>query len=110
MATATVHIESVGGYAGPSRCFAIDPPFEGYSFVTVCATPGFGGVVRPKADVFPADETGACADPSRSLIARPGSFILHDEPTDPDKIDGAYWLALQLLGGYEITQPAPQDA
>ena len=101
MATATVHIAEVGGYAGSARCFAIDPPYEGHNYVTICAVPGFGNVVRPKADIFPADSTGACAE--RSLMARGGSFTLHNEPDTPERLEGAYWLALQLLGGYQIS-------
>lgn len=105
MATATVHIESVGGFAGTARCFAIDPPYEGHSFVTICVTPGYGPVVRPRAEVFPARDSGAGAE--LSLMARPGSFVLHDEPDTAERIEGAYWWALLMLGGYEIARSEP---
>lgn len=105
MATATVQVASVGGYAGATRCFKIDPPFRGHEYVSICATTSFGDIVGPKAEVFPADESGACTE--TSLKSRPGSFNLHDEPDTPERLDGAYWMALQLLGGYQI---APQDA
>lgn len=106
MATATVHIAEVGGFAGVARCFAIDPPYEGYSHVTLAAVPGYGRLVRPKVDIFPADATGACVE--TSLMARGGSFTLHDEPDTTERIDGAYWLALQLLGGYDIVPVEPE--
>ncbi|MGW2666117.1 hypothetical protein ACWCW7_34620 [Nocardia tengchongensis] len=102
MATATVQVAEVGGYAGTARCFKIDPPFEGHDYVTVVVIPRFGELVRPKVEVFPANETGACAELSRMLMARPGSFVLHDDPDTPQRIEGAYWLALQLLGGHTI--------
>ncbi|MBF6328720.1 hypothetical protein [Nocardia transvalensis] len=105
MPTATVHIESVDGYAGTARCFRIDPPFDNHTYVTVCLTPSYGDIVRPEAQVFLGTETGACAE--LSLTRRPGSFVLHHEPDTPDRIDGAYWTALQLLGGYQITEPEP---
>lgn len=105
MPTATVQVAEVGGFAGRARCYAIDPPFEGHAFVTLCVIPGFGASVRPKVEVFPAVETGACAEPS--LTARPGSFTLHDEPDTDDRVEGAYALALLLLGGYRV---AVQDA
>ncbi|WP_433568074.1 hypothetical protein ACQP1O_43300 (plasmid) [Nocardia sp. CA-151230] len=101
MATATIQVAEVGGFAGPARCFAIDPPFEGHGYVTVVAVPGYGALVRPKAEVFPATESGACAE--LSLMSRPGSFTLHDEPDTVERIEGAYWWALLSLGGYEIT-------
>lgn len=100
MATATVQVAEVGGYAGPARCYKIDPPFEGHEYVTVVAVPGYGGLVRPKAEVFPAKDSGACAE--FSLMSRPGSFTLHDEPATTDKIEGAFWWALMSLGGYVI--------
>jgi hypothetical protein len=101
MATATVHIESVGGFAGPARCFKVDPPFMGSDYVTIWAQTGFGEHTLPEACVVPATETGACAE--RSLKRRPGSFVLHDDPDTPERVDGAYWMALLMLGGYEIT-------
>lgn len=100
MATATVHIENVGGFAGQARCFAVDPPVHGSSYITICLTPSFGEVVKPEVAVFPATETGACAEPS--LMRRAGGFVLHDEPDSPERVEGAYWLALQLLGGYQL--------
>ncbi|WP_029932501.1 hypothetical protein [Nocardia otitidiscaviarum] len=100
MATATVHIEQVGGYAGPARCFAIDPPFQGHSYVTAWVQPGFGDIQLPEVALVPATETGAAAE--NSLKRRPGSFVLHEPPDTPERIEGAYWLALLMLGGYEI--------
>ncbi|WP_405490511.1 hypothetical protein [Nocardia sp. NBC_00511] len=105
MATATIQVAEVGGFVGRARCFEIDPPYETHSYVTICVTPALGGVVRPKADIFPATETGACAE--RSLMARAGSFVLHEEADTEQKLDDSYAWALMLLGGYAIQ---PQDA
>lgn len=105
MATAALHVDEVGGYAGHARCYSIAPPFEGHAFVTVCVIPGYGKFVRPKAEVFPATDSGACAE--STLMSRPGSFVLHDEPDSPERVEGAFSLALLLLGGYLVR---PQDA
>ncbi|RJO74184.1 hypothetical protein D5S18_18700 [Nocardia panacis] len=76
--------------------------------MTVCVTPGFGDVVKPEASVFPATETGACAE--TSLQRRGGSFVLHAEADSAERLEGAYWMALQLLGGYQITPSTATDA
>ncbi|MBF6411021.1 hypothetical protein [Nocardia farcinica] len=100
MATATVHIPDVGGFPGPARCFKVDPPYQGHEYVTVWAQRAFGDLQGPEAGVVVATETGACAEPS--VRRRPGSFTLHDDPDTPERTEGAFWLALQLLGGYQI--------
>jgi hypothetical protein len=105
MGTATMHIAEVGGYAGRARCFAIDPPYEGHHYATVCVVPALGAVTRPEAMTFPAGETGACAE--LSLKRRPGSYVLHDTVQTDEQFDGACALALLMLGGYTI---GPQDA
>ena len=108
MATATVHIETVGGFPGPARCFKVDPPFAGSDYVTVWAQPRFGQHTEPEAGVIPATETGACAE--QSVKRRAGSFVLHDNPDTPERFDGACWFALLAAGGYEITEaPAEPD-
>ena len=101
MATATVQVESVGGYAAQARCFALDPPYDGYPYVTICVAPSFGETVKPRCDIYPGTPSGACAE--RSLMARGGSFTLHDEPNTPERLEGAYWLALMMLGGYQVS-------
>lgn len=103
MPTAVVHIAEVGGFAGPARCFAVDPPYEGSQYVTVWVQPSFGEFQLPEVAVIPATETGASSEPS--LKRRPGSFILHDNPDTPERINGAFWMALLMLGGYDIGQP-----
>lgn len=105
MATATVHIAEVEGFAGRARTFAIDPPFEGHAYVTVWVQPAFGMHMRAEAGIVPATETGAAAE--MSLMRRPGSYVLHDEVQTDAQMDGACWLALQMLGGYTA---APVDA
>lgn len=103
MATATVQVAEVGGYSGPARCFKVDPPYLGAHYVTVWVQPAFGQHQLAEAAVVPATETGACAE--QSLKRRPGSFVLHSNPGTAEEIDGAYWLALLMLGGYEIAGP-----
>lgn len=102
MATAVVHVPEVGGFVGPARCFRIDPPrmFDGreHEFVTVMVQPRFGKQA-PEVKVYPADETGSPAQ--QQLMRRVGSFTV-DEPVDRD---GCHYLALQLLGGYQIASP-----
>ncbi|MGW4719808.1 hypothetical protein [Nocardia sp. NPDC004260] len=105
MATATIHLESVGGFAGRARCFAVDPPYEGHSYVTIWAQPAFGIYQRAEVAAVPATETGAAAEPS--LIRRPGSFVLHKAADTDEEFDWQCWLALQMLGqpGYELQAP-----
>ncbi|MFD4457711.1 hypothetical protein [Nocardia sp. NPDC058480] len=54
------------------------------------------GVQAAEVKVYPASVTGASA--SLQLNRRVGSVTLDG---DPD-IEGGYWLALQLLGGYIV--------
>jgi len=107
MATATVHIAEVGGFAGRARCFAVDPPYEGHDYVTVWVQPGYGAVTRPEVATVPATETGAAAE--MSLMRRPGSYVLHAAVETDEQFGGTCWLALQMLGqpGYNIV---PVDA
>ncbi|WP_280319822.1 hypothetical protein [Nocardia wallacei] len=100
MATAEIHIPEIGGFAGRARCFKITPPYEGHDYVTVWVQPGFGTVQRPEVAAVPATESGACAE--SSLMRRPGSYVLHDEASTDDQFAGACWLALLMLGGYEV--------
>ncbi|WP_280389786.1 hypothetical protein [Nocardia wallacei] len=100
MATAKVHIPEVGGFAGRARCFKITPAFEGHDYVTVWVQPGYGAFQRPEAAAVPATESGACAE--HSLMRRPGSYVLHAQVETDEQFDGACWLALQMLGGYQV--------
>lgn len=101
MATATVHIEDVGGFPGPARCFKVDPPYHDANYVTVWVQPSFGPHQEPEAGLVPATETGACAE--LSVKRRAGSFVLHDEPDTQERIDGAYWFAL-VMAGYTVAE------
>lgn len=105
MATATVHIENLTGFAGLARCYEIDPPYRGHGYVTIVVTPSYGQVVGPRADIFPATASGSSAEPS--LKARGGSCNLHDEPDTTDRIEGAFAYALLGLGGYLIEVQDP---
>ncbi|MEV0031447.1 hypothetical protein [Nocardia sp. NPDC050793] len=106
MATATVHIENVGGFFGTARCFRLDPPrrFDGIEreYVTICVQPRIGQQAA-EVRLYPALESGASATPQ--LLRRVGSFTV-DDPLD---LEGCYWMALQLVGGYQATTPEPQD-
>lgn len=107
MATATVHIPSVGGYFGiAARCFRLDPPrlIDGHlhEYVTIAVQQPLGAQ-SAEVKVYPAHPSGASA--TTQLSRRVGSFVLDGEPD----IEGCYWLALQLLGGYAVrVQVVPQ--
>lgn len=98
MNTATVHIPSVDGYFGiAARCFHLDPPrmIDGHTreYVTVVVQQRVGAQAA-EVKVYPSHPNGA--NVGLQLTRRVGSFTLDG---DPD-IEGCYWLALQLLGGY----------
>lgn len=101
MATATVHIAEVGGFAGRARTFAISPQYEGFGYVTIWAQPGFGSHQRPEVVLVPATESGAPAE--MSMMRRPGSHVLHDEVQTDAQMDEACAAALDQLGGYVVT-------
>ncbi|WP_282778330.1 MULTISPECIES: hypothetical protein [unclassified Nocardia] len=110
MATATLHIADLGGYAGPARCYRLDPVpvINGAPapFVTIWVQRGYAHQM-PEVNVVPATSSGACA--TRSVMAAPGSFTLHFEPVTDEQIDGAHWLALQALGGYTVSGQRPTE-
>lgn len=112
MATATLHLSEVGGWPGPAMCWKLDPPkaFGGFTaeYVVTCIVQEFP---YQNAEVFcvPADESGACVDPSRSVRKRGGSITLHETPDTPDYVAGAHWFALQGLGGYNAQAAPPEE-
>jgi hypothetical protein len=95
-----VHIDSVGGFPGPARCFKVDPPYHGADYVTVWAQPSFGKHQEPEVGLVPATETGACVE--LSVKRRAGSYVLPHEPDTQERIDGAHWLALVMAGYSEV--------
>ena len=101
-----MYLESVGGFAGPARCYAVDPPYQGHDYVTVWVQPPMGHQLAEVCAV-PAHESGAAT--GQSLMRRPGSTPLHEDYVPGDEVyeDGVRALALMLLGGYAIE---PQDA
>lgn len=104
--TATVHIESLDRYiGGPARCFRLNVPHDfGDRVVTEYVVVALSPATRLQAAealVFPADAAGNCL--TSSLIRRPGSFTLHDDPDTEVRVDGAYWLALLMLGYTAVT-------
>ncbi|MBF6301154.1 hypothetical protein IU459_26950 [Nocardia amamiensis] len=108
MATATLHIADVGGYAGPARCYRLDPPARiggiQHQYVTAWISRA-AHHQNAEVNVVAACETGSSA--YTSLHRRGGSFVLHEDPVTPEQVEGAYWLALLMLGGYEIAQATP---
>ncbi|QIS16402.1 hypothetical protein [Nocardia arthritidis] len=54
-----------------------------------------------------ATESGSAA--TNSMLRGPGSFVLHDEPDTSEYVEGAYRMALGLLGGYAIEEEAHGD-
>lgn len=109
--TAAVHIPHIEGHPGFARTFKLSHPLpDGHQFVTIWVQPSFGNAVGPEVVIIPATESGACAEPS--IKRRPGSFVMHEEPLAVDAtgngsrvehvIDGAYRMALMMLGGYGL--------
>ncbi len=107
MATATLHLPEVPGYAGISVCWKLDPPAPlgrgSHEFVVQSITESFGPVPA-RIRVYAATESGAAA--GFTLAEMVGSFALRDDYTPGDKAyeDGIRWLSLQHLGGYEVAQ------
>lgn len=117
MATATLHLDNVGGHRAPAKCWRLDPPFvvDGRSHEYVCTW------IKPStkhqaAEVVAvaATERGAVAPvrpgESASVQRRAGSYTLHADPDSPDYEAGAHWLALQLLGGYVVAPSLDKEA
>lgn len=101
MPTATMHIAEVGGYVDRARCFRVDPPFEGAAYVTVWTQPAYGHQLA-EISVVPATESGAAV--GRTLMRRPGSYVIHAPCTTDEEFAGYCWLALLMLGqpGYDL--------
>jgi hypothetical protein len=103
MATATLHIGDVGGFPSTARCYRLDPPARiaggDHEFVTAWITAA-ARHQDAEINVIAAVETGASAHPS--LQRRAGSYVLQENPETAEQIEGAFWLALLMLGGYEI--------
>lgn len=110
MATATLHRDNVGGHSGPARVWHLDPPAqiagEAHSFVCIWIVPSAG---HQDAEVVTVASTESGAAAGRSVQRRAGSFTLHADPDSPEYEDGCHLLALQLLGGYSVESPRPQD-
>lgn len=84
---------NVGGFAGPARCYRLNPPLGGHEFVTVWVQDAFGAQ-GPEAVVVAAhDESGA----AKNMTRLPGSYV----GATPAH-SGALW-----LNGYEIASPEP---
>ncbi len=103
MASATLHRADVGGFAGPARCYQLDPPmkFAGqeYRYVTIWVQKEYAHQ-GAEVCIVPATESGACALPSVRKLG--GSITLHDTPDTADYVNGVHFLALQALGGYSF--------
>ncbi|WP_280422567.1 hypothetical protein [Nocardia carnea] len=108
MPTATVHVAKVDGYYGKARCFKLDPPrmLDGvaYEYVTVAISPRLKAQAA-EVRVYPARQSGGCATPS--MQRRVGSFTLDGHAIGDDQYEqGCWFLALQMLGGYVLEDPA----
>lgn len=105
MATATLHIDDLGGYPGPARVWKLDTPLRipdgtvvHYLAIWVqLPTKWQAGEVC----VLWANERGAGIG-GGSVIKRGGSTVLREDfAGQPDHIDGAHLLAL-LANGYTV--------
>lgn len=107
MATATLHIAGVGGYAGRTTCWRLDPPVSidgrDYEYVAQSITQRYDRIAA-RIRVYPATETAAGALPVLAEVV--GSLALRDDYTPGDTAyeDGVRALSLQLLGGYEVVE------
>lgn len=106
MATATFHADKVRTHSGPAKVWRLDPParIDGQEHEFVCIWIDSGGKHQsPEVVTVAATESGAAI--GGSIRRRAGSFTLQGDPDSPEYVDGCHWLALQLLGGYEIATP-----
>ncbi|MFI5781218.1 hypothetical protein [Nocardia sp. NPDC051570] len=107
MADAVLHIDNLGGYAGPARCYKLDPPVRfgdtDHEYVTVWVQPRLPHQ-NAEVAVVAATASGACA--TMSVIRQPGSHVLHTDPATTDDLDACHAKALDLLG-YRHTMPDP---
>lgn len=102
MATATLHIDDLGGYPGPARVWALDEPLEipdgttvRYLTIWVQSPTNFQA---GEVCVLWSNEHGAAL--GGSVIRRGGSTVLREDYAgQPEYIDGAHLLAL-LANGY----------
>lgn len=103
MPIATLHIDNLGGWAGYTRTYKLDPPryFDGrlVEYVSICIIPraahSDGEVI-----VVAATEQGVPLD--GVVRRRAGSFVLEGNPDNPAYIEGCFVWALASIGGYEI--------
>ncbi|PKV80927.1 hypothetical protein [Nocardia fluminea] len=110
MATAILHRDNVLGHAGPARVWHLDPPAliggERHPYVCIWIVPSAG---HQDAEVVAVASTESGAAAGRSVQRRPGSYTLHGDPDSPEYVDGCHLVALQILGGYTVEAPRPQD-
>ncbi|WP_069166803.1 hypothetical protein [Nocardia altamirensis] len=107
MAHAALHVDNLGGYIGPARCYKLDPPIRldgiDCEYVTVWIQPRLPHQ-QAEVGVVAATVTGACA--TMSVMRQPGSFVLHGDPDNDDYLEGCYTMALGLLG-YQLGDTPP---
>lgn len=105
MATATLHIDNLGGWAGYTRTYKLDPPryFGGQicEYVSICIIPG-SAHCDGEVMVVAATERGVSLD--GTVRRRIGSFVLEGNPESPAYIEGCFAWALASIGGYEIVK------
>ena len=102
MPTARVHIDNLGGWAGYTRVYRLDPPHyfgaQLAEYVSICIVPG-GRHADSEVMVVAATEQGVSVD--GTMRRRAGSFVLDRTADTPDSIEGCFTQALTTLG-YEI--------
>ena len=103
MPKAYVVADNLGGWPGKARLYKLDPPARiaggEHEHVVIYQQPRFAHQ-NGELGVVPATEHGAAK--TNSVRRQGGSFTLHDDydPSNSDYVEGAYWMALQMLGGY----------
>lgn len=110
MATATMHLENVGGHSGVATVYKLDPPKKvgetEYEYVTIWID---AATKWQSAEVVAIWSNERGASVSGSIIRRAGSYVLHDDYAgQPEYIAGAHLLALTMLG-YAVAPPQPTE-
>lgn len=99
--TATLVLDGAGGHSAPARVWRLDPPLpSGAEHVCTWIENGTRHQAA-KILVVQSNERGNALGWSVREVG--GSYTLHpDYDGSPEYVDGAHWLALQLLGAYNV--------
>lgn len=83
-----IEVSEPGGFAGPAKCFKLDPPLQGNEYVTIWTQDAYGASSPEVVVVAAKDETGA----AKNLVRLVGSYV-GETPTH----SGALFLAGYLV-------------